>query len=259
MPATPAWPPASLPRLFVEQPLEGASEIAIDGAQAHYLGSVMRVKPGDAVALCDDISGEWLAVVSEAARRTVRLRLDRQLRPREIVPDLWLLAAPIRKGRIDWVAEKACELGVARFVPVRTRRSVVDKVNGERLRAHMIEAAEQCGRTALPALGELVTLERLLAEWPGERALIFADEGGGAPLAEAIAAAPAPAAILIGPEGGFDDGERALIRALPAARPVSLGPRILRADTAAVAAVALWMAAAGDWNENRTLDESRRV
>jgi 16S rRNA (uracil1498-N3)-methyltransferase len=259
MPAVPAWPPASLPRLFVDQPLDGASEIVIDGAQAHYLGSVMRVKPGEPVGLCDDLSGEWLATVAEATRRTVRLRLDRRLRPRETVPDLWLLAAPIRKGRLDWVAEKACELGVARFVPVRTRRSVVDKVNGERLRAHMIEAAEQCGRTALPALAELITLDRLLADWPGERSLIFADETGGTPLAEAIAGAPAPAAILIGPEGGFDEGERALIRSLPAARAVSLGPRILRADTAAVAAVALWMAAAGDWNENRTLDESDRV
>jgi 16S rRNA (uracil1498-N3)-methyltransferase len=256
VPATPAWPPASLPRLFVDQPLERAGEIAIEGPQAHYLASVMRVKPGDGVALCDDISGEWLGVVTEAARRTVRLRLDRQLRVRETVPDLWLLATPIRKGRLDWVAEKACELGFARFVPVRTRRAVVDKVNGERLRAHMIEAAEQCGRTALPILAELVTLERLLADWPAERALIFADEGGGKPLAEVVAAAPAPAAILIGPEGGFDDSERALIRALPAARPVSLGPRILRADTAAVAAVALWMAGTGDWNEQRTVDES---
>jgi len=259
MPATPAWPPASLPRLFVDQPLAGAGEVAIDGAQAHYLASVMRVKPGDPVALCDDISGEWLAQATEAGRRLVRLRIERQLRPRETVPDLWLLAAPIRKGRLDWVAEKACELGVARFVPVRTRRSVVDKVNGERLRAHMIEAAEQCGRTALPALGELVTLETLLADWPGERRLIFADESGGAPLAEAVAAAPAPAAILIGPEGGFDERERALIRALPAARPVSLGPRILRADTAAVAAVTLWMAAVGDWNEHGTLDETGGV
>ncbi len=259
MPATPAWPPASLPRLFVDQPLDGAGEIAIGGAHAPNHPTVMRVKPGDPVALCDDISGEWLAVVTEVGRRTVKLRLDRQLRSRETVPDLWLLAAPIRKGRLDWIAEKACELGVARFVPVRTRRAVVDKVNGERLRAHMIEAAEQCGRTALPLLADLIPLERLLADWPGERTLIFADEGGGAPLAQAVAAAPPPAAILIGPEGGFDDAERALIRALPAARPVSLGPRILRADTAAVAAVALWMAAAGDWNEQRTLDESGRV
>jgi 16S rRNA (uracil1498-N3)-methyltransferase len=256
MPAIPAWPPASLPRLFVDQPLDGASDVAIDGPQAHYLASVMRVKPGDPVALCDDVSGEWLAVVTDAGRRSVRLRLDRRLRPRETVPDLWLLAAPIRKGRLDWVAEKACELGVARFIPVRTRRAVVDKVNGERLRAHMVEAAEQCGRTALPALSELISLDRLLAEWPSERALIFADESGGRPLAEVVAGAPVPAAILIGPEGGFDDGERAMIRALPAARPVSLGPRILRADTAAVAAVALWMAAAGDWNEHGTLDES---
>jgi 16S rRNA (uracil1498-N3)-methyltransferase len=259
MPATPAWPPASLPRLFVDQPLAGAGEVVIDGAQAHYLASVMRLKPGAAVALCDDLSGEWLGIATDVARRSVTLRLDRQLRPRETVPDLWLVVAPIRKGRLDWVAEKACELGVARLVPVRTRRSVVDKVNGERLRAHMIEAAEQCGRTALPVLADLIPLERLLDDWPGERALIFADEAGGAPVAEAIAAAPAPAAILIGPEGGFDDAERAMIRALPAARPVSLGPRILRADTAAVAAAALWMALAGDWNEKGTLDEIGRV
>ena len=254
MPATPAWPPASLPRLFVGQPLDGAGEVVLDGPQAHYLAAVMRVKPGDPVALCDDISGEWLGIVADVARRTVRLCLDRRLRRRETVPDLWLLAAPIRKGRIDWVAEKACELGVARLVPVRTRRAVVDKINAERLRAHMVEAAEQCGRTALPALSELTTLERLLADWPAERALIFADEAGGDPPARAIAGPPA--AILIGPEGGFDDEERAMIRSLPAARPISLGPRVLRADTAAVAATALWMATAGDWNEKGTLDES---
>lgn len=256
MPATPAWPPASLPRLFVDQPLDGAGEIAVEGPQAHYLASVMRVRPGDAVGLCDDISGEWLGIVGDVARRIVRLRIDRRLRPRETVPDLWLLAAPIRKGRLDWVAEKACELGVARLVPVQTRRTVVDKVNGDRLRAHMIEAAEQCGRTALPALGELIALDRLLADWPGARRLIFADEAGGDPLTEADARPPA--AILIGPEGGFDDDERAMIRSLPAARPVSLGPRVLRADTAAVAATALWMAAAGDWNEKGTLDETSR-
>lgn len=246
MPATPAWPPASLARLFVDRPLEDAGEIAIEGAQAHYLVGVMRLAPGAAVALCDDISGEWLAVVVDTGRRSVRLRIERRLRLREGVPDLWLLAAPIRKGRIDWVAEKACELGVARLVPVLTRRCVVDKVNGARLRAHMMEAAEQCGRTALPELGELVPLDELLADWPAGRALIFADEGGGVPLIEA-AARRGPAAILIGPEGGFDEGERAAIRALTAARAVSLGPRILRADTAAVVAVSLWMAVGGDW------------
>jgi 16S rRNA (uracil1498-N3)-methyltransferase len=256
MSATPAWPPASLPRLFVERPLQELATLTIEGAQAHYLATVMRVKPGDSVALFDDVSGEWLAVVGETGRREVHLRIERQLRRREAVPDLWLLAAPIRKTRWDWVAEKACELGVARLVPVLTRRAVVDKVNPERLRAHMIEAAEQCGRTALPAVSELVPLDRLLAAWPEGRRLIFADEAGGLSPAEAVAMSPPPAAILIGPEGGFDEEERALIRALPAAQPVSLGPRILRADTAAVAAAALWMALAGDWNEKRTVDEN---
>ncbi len=163
------------------------------------------------------------------------------------MPDLWLCAAPIRKGRIDWVAEKACELGVARLVPVLTRRTVVDRLNLERLRAHMIEAAEQCGRTALPELAEPAKLAALLEGWPAERALFFADETGGAPALEAMRARPGPAAILIGPEGGFDQPEREAIRALPQAVGIALGPRILRADTAAAAAVALWMGAAGDW------------
>ena len=163
------------------------------------------------------------------------------------VPDLWLCAAPLKKGRVDWMAEKACELGVARFVPVVTRRAVVDKPNTQRLRAHMIEAAEQCGRTALPELAEPVKLAALLRDWPESRALFFADEMGGAPAAEAMRARTGPAAILIGPEGGFDDAERAAIRALSQAIGVTLGPRILRADTAAAAAVAVWMAAAGDW------------
>jgi 16S rRNA (uracil1498-N3)-methyltransferase len=162
------------------------------------------------------------------------------------VSDLWLCIAPIKRARIDWVAEKACELGVARLVPVTTRRTVIERLNPERLRAHMIEAAEQCGRTALPELAaEPVKLERLLADWPADRALIFADETGGLPLAQAIPSGPA--AILIGPEGGFTPEERAAIRACPRALGVSLGPRILRAETAALAAVAIWMAQAGDW------------
>lgn len=245
MPATPAWPPNSAPRLFVDKPLADGADIVIDGAQAHYLMSVMRLKAGGVVKLFDDRTGEWLAEAVAIGKRDLVLRIGGFLRPREDVPDLWLCAAPIRKGRIDWVAEKASELGVARLVPVLTRRSVVDKLNAERLRAHMIEAAEQCERTALPELGALVKLEALLRDWPAGRMLIFADEEGGAPLAEV--AKPGPAAILIGPEGGFDEAERAAIRALPQAVGVSLGPRILRADTAAIAAVSVWMAAAGDW------------
>jgi 16S rRNA (uracil1498-N3)-methyltransferase len=245
MPATPAWPPESSIRLFVETPLSDLSEIRIDGAQAHYLISVMRVKAGTRLKLFDDIGGEWLAEVAMLGKRDLILNLLGHLRPRETVPDLWLAAAPIRRARYDWVAEKACELGVARFVPVLTRRAIVDKVKDDRLRAHMIEAAEQCGRTALPEIAPQIALKDWLPTLSG-RTLFFADEDGGAPFAAAIAAHPRPAAILIGPEGGFDDTERALIVAHPSAVAISLGPRILRADTAAVAAVAIWMAVIGD-------------
>ncbi|WP_157216419.1 16S rRNA (uracil(1498)-N(3))-methyltransferase [Flavisphingomonas formosensis] len=250
MPATPAWPPASTPRLFVDQPLAADSEIRIEGAQAHYLSGVMRLKAGDPVRLFDDRSGEWLATVSRVGKRDLMLCLAANLQPREPVPDLWLLAAPIKKGRIDLVAEKACELGAARLQPVVTRRTVVDRLNLDRLRAHMIEAAEQCGRTALPQLAEPVKLEALLADWPEDRALIFADESGGVPMRDAVS--PGPAAILIGPEGGFTPEEREAIRAVPQAKGISLGPRILRAETAAIAALAIWMAVAGDWSQNKT-------
>lgn len=249
MPATPAWPPASTPRLFVDTPLAEGASVAIDGPAANYLGNVMRLKPGDPVRLFDDRSGEWLAEVADAGKKAMRLTVTAHLAPREAVPDLWLVAAPIKKGRIDWVAEKACELGVARLVPVITRRTVVDRLNLDRLRAHMIEAAEQCGRTALPELAEPAKLAALLRDWPAGRALYFADEAGGAPLA--AVARPGPAAILVGPEGGFTDEERAAIRDVPGAVGISLGPRILRAETAAAAAVALWMAAAGDWRSER--------
>lgn len=246
MGAVPAWPPRSTPRLFVEAPL-APGPLELDGAQANYLAAVMRLRSGDPVKLFDDATGEWLALVSDAGKRRVLLDVRERLREREGVPDLWLLAAPLKKGRVDWMAEKACELGVARFVPVLTRRTVVDRPNVDRLRAHMVEAAEQCGRTALPQVTEPVKLSALLRDWDGARALFFADETGGAPAAEAMRARSGPAAILIGPEGGFDDEERATIRAAPGAVGISLGPRILRADTAAAAAVAVWMASAGDW------------
>ena len=240
MVATPAWPPASLPRLFVGPALAQGQRVIVDGT---YLGAVLRLGPGDKVKLFDDSTGEWLAEIAEAGKKRVTLTVVERLRERESVPDLWLLFAPVKRGRIDWLVEKATELGVARLVPVLTRRTVVERLNPDRLRAHAVEAAEQCERTALPELAAPVKLDAALKDWPVGRTLYFADEGGGAPFAPA----PGPAAILIGPEGGFIDEERAAIRALPQARPVSLGPRILRADTAALAAVALWMAAAGDW------------
>jgi 16S rRNA (uracil1498-N3)-methyltransferase len=246
MPATPAWPPASLPRLFVDQPLAAGSTVALDGAQANYLGAVLRLKAGARIKLFDDRSGEWIGELAESGKRRVILTVRERLRERETVPDLWLLFAPIKRGRIDWLVEKATELGVARLMPVVTQRTVVERLNLDRLRAHSIEAAEQCERTALPELTPPAKLEAVLKAWPAERTLLFADERGGAPMAEA--AAPAPAALLIGPEGGFTDEERSAIRALPQARPVSLGPRILRADTAALAAISIWMAKAGDWS-----------
>lgn len=246
MAATPAWPPQSTPRLFVETPLS-AGPLRIEGAQAHYLAGVMRLKVGDPVKLFDGVTGEWLGVAASVGKRDLTLDVTERLRERETSPDLWLCAAPIRKGRIDWVAEKACELGAARLVPVLTRRTVVDRLNAERLRAHMIEAAEQCGRTAVPELAEPVKLPALLRDWPSGRALFFADESGGVPAFDTMRGGPTCAAVLTGPEGGFDDAERAAILACPDAVGVTLGPRILRADTAAAAAVALWMAARGDW------------
>jgi 16S rRNA (uracil1498-N3)-methyltransferase len=247
MPAIPAWPPKSAPRLFVEQELCGGAAVVIDGPQAHYLARVMRVAAGDAVILCDNLTGECAARVQDAGKREVMLEVAEMLRPREAVPDLWLCPALLKKDRFDLVLEKATELGAARIQPVVTRRCVADKLNTERARTLTIEAAEQCARTALPELAEPVKLAALLADWPTERALFFADETGGDPAVSAFAAHHGPAAILIGPEGGFDEAERAAIRAHPAARPISLGPRILRGETAAIAALAVWMAASGDW------------
>jgi 16S rRNA (uracil1498-N3)-methyltransferase len=217
--------------------------VHVTGNAAHYLLGVMRLKEGAPVKLFDDISGEYLATVSNAGKRDLVLTVEAKLRPRETTPDLWLCQALIKKDRFDWIAEKACELGVARFVPVLTARCVVDKVKEDRLRAQMIEAAEQCERTALPEIADLTKLDALLKSWPEGRILYFCDERGG----EAFAPAHGPAAILIGPEGGFTDEENAAIRSHPAAKAVSLGPRILRADTAAITALSVWMAAAGDW------------
>ncbi len=247
MTATPAWPPQSTPRLFVDATLSEGAEIRVDGGQAHYLINVMRVKVGAPIKLFDDRSGEWLSGVAILAKRDLILRVTGKLRPREDVPDLWLLAAPIKKARIDLVAEKACELGVALYRPVITRRTIIERLNMDRLRMHMVEAAEQCGRTALPVLDDAIKLATLLKAWPAGRHLFFADEAGGVPFPDAAANNPGPAALLIGPEGGFDDEERAAICALPQAIGISLGPRVLRAETAAIAAISVWMAAAGDW------------
>lgn len=247
MPATPAWPPKSAPRLFVAGPIGVADQVTIEGPQAHYLARVMRVGMGDGVVLCDNQTGEWAARVLDAGKRAVVLQAESLLRPREEVPDFTLCPALLKKDRFDLVLEKACELGAARIQPVLTRRCVADRLNLERARAILTEAAEQCARTALPELLPPVKLEQLLRGWEPARALFFADELGGMAAAPAFAAHSGPAAILTGPEGGFDDAERAAIRALPQTRAITLGPRVLRGETAALSATALWMGLAGDW------------
>ena len=250
MPATPAWPPKSAPRLFVSDKLSEGQSVALGGNHAGYLARVMRVTEGDAVILCDDVTGEWVARVTQVGKRQVDVRVVERLRPREDVPDLWLCPALLKKDRFDLVLEKATELGVAQIRPVLTTRCVATKLNPDRARAIVTEAAEQCARTALPVVSDPVKLDRLLSDWPQERTLFFADEEGGAPAAQTFAAHSGPAAILIGPEGGFDDAERVAIRAHPQASPITLGPRILRGETAAIAAIALWMGQAGDWGKS---------
>ncbi|MEP0191393.1 MAG: 16S rRNA (uracil(1498)-N(3))-methyltransferase [Erythrobacter sp.] len=249
MPATPAWPPKSAPRLFLEQELGDGVNVTIQGNAAHYLGKVMRVREDDAVILCDNATGEWAARVVEAGKRSVLLEVVERLRTREDVPDLWLCPALLKKDRFDFVLEKATELGAGRIQPVLTRRCVADKLNWERARTITIEAAEQCARTALPELSEPAKLDALLRDWPPDRALFFADEEGGEPAHKTFTSSNGPCAILIGPEGGFDDAERTAIRAHPQARAISLGPRILRGETATVAALSVWMSLAGDWSD----------
>lgn len=254
MPATPAYPPRSAPRLYVDVELSNGAEIRLDGGHAHYLLKVMRIKQGEPVKLFDDRTGEYLAHVTVLGKRDLILSVEGRTRDREDVPDLWLCAAPIKKDRFNWIAEKATELGVAKMIPVQTARTQNGQIKPDKLRAHMIEAAEQCERSALPILDSMIKLESLLSDWPQDRHLFFADEriyerddGGSGSFRKALVARDGPAAILIGPEGGFSDQENKAIRALPQSAPISLGPRILRADTAAVAAISVWMAGRGDW------------
>ncbi|MFZ9395739.1 MAG: 16S rRNA (uracil(1498)-N(3))-methyltransferase [Erythrobacter sp.] len=249
MPATPAWPPRSAPRLFVEERLSDGSMLSLEGSKAHYLSKVMRLRTGDAVILCDNATGEWAARVTETAKREVRLEVVGQLRLREQVPDLWLCPALLKKDRFDLVLEKATELGIARIQPVITRRCVADKLNLERARAITTEAAEQCARTALPELERPQDLATMLKAWDPARTLFYADETGGEPAATAFEKWTGPAALLIGPEGGFDQAERELLRAHRQVKPIALGPRILRGETAAIAAAALWMGIKGDWTK----------
>ena len=244
MPATPAWPPKSLPRLFVRASLGEGARVELDAGQANYLGNVMRLGPGAELLTFDGSSGEWLARIAEAGKKRMTLTVERQTRPAETVPDVWLAFAPVKRTQTDWLVEKATELGAARLLPVMTQRTVAERVKLERLESIAIEAAEQCGRTRLPEIAAPVTLKQLLGA-RDQRRLYFADEGGGEAVRNAFQ--PGPALILTGPEGGFTDEERAAIRAASNCVAISLGPRILRAETAALAALAAFMAIAGDW------------
>jgi 16S rRNA (uracil1498-N3)-methyltransferase len=242
-------------RLFVEARLEAGAELTPDEAQAHYLLHVMRAREGMRVLLFNGADGEWRARLAAVTRRTCTLVCEVQTEPQADVPDLWLVFAPIKKTPADYVAQKATELGVRALQPMMTRRTIARRVNLERLRANAVEAAEQSGRLTVPDVREPMDLEALLRFWPGQRRLLFCDEGGAAaPIAQALEGArnEVPWGVLTGPEGGFDPEERAAIRKCPFVVPVTLGPRILRADTAALAALAVWQAIIGDWPASGT-------
>jgi 16S rRNA (uracil1498-N3)-methyltransferase len=242
--------PGGKVRLYVESALGEGVRVAPDDGQAHYLLHVMRAKAGDRVSLFNGRDGEWLARIAEASKRGCILECERLIAKQTSVPDLWLVFVPIKKTPADYLTQKATELGVCALQPVITRRTVVTRVNLERMRANAVEAAEQSGRLDVPDIREPLAFEKLLAAWPGGRRLLFCDEAGEAPpIAKALRVAPdSPWAVFTGPEGGFDPAERAALRALPFVTPVSLGARILRADTAALAALSVWQAIRGDWS-----------
>ncbi|KPA20883.1 Ribosomal RNA small subunit methyltransferase E [Shimia sp. SK013] len=234
-------------RLYVEQGLGEGQTIPLARDQAHYLFGVMRMAVGDPVLLFNGRDGEWRCEVAFAGKRGGELVCREQTKPLQMPPDLWLLFAPIKKARTDFIVEKAAEMGAAKIVPVQTEFTNSERIRQDRLQAHAVEAAEQCGGTYVPEVAELTKLERLLAEWPEGRQLMFCDEAEVGAAKRLAASSAKQWAILIGPEGGFSEVERAKLKALPFAHVVSLGPRILRADTAAVAAMTLWQQALGDW------------
>lgn len=252
---------SATPRLYVAPELSEGSDILIDGDQAHYLTRVLRLGVRDPVRLFNGRDGEFEASVEAVTKNSARLVLHTRVRAQTSVSDLWLLFAPLKKARTDFVVEKAVELGASEILPVLTERTEAETVRIDRLSRIAVEAAEQTERLDVPPVREAAKLPALLEKWNPDRILLYADEAGddqakpwggeagkAAPIAETLnGLADGPAAILIGPEGGFSPGERKRLRELPFVRPVGLGPRILRAETAAVAALSLWQAIRGDW------------
>lgn len=236
-------------RLYVEHPLGVGQSVTLDKAQAHYLFGVMRQAVGGAVALFNGTDGEWQAEIVQAGKRAGKLTCTMQSKPLQMPPDLWLCFAPIKKARTDFIVEKAAEMGAARIVPMMTQFTNSGRIQRDRLQAHAVEAAEQCGGTYVPDVSDALRFDRMLADWDPARRILFADEAlaGAASGLSAIADLKGPWAIFIGPEGGFSDPERARLRGLEHVHSVTLGPRILRADTAAVAAMTLWQQTLGDW------------
>ncbi len=234
-------------RLCVEHDLAAGNSVPLDRDQANYLFNVMRLGVGAHILLFNSRDGEFLAEVADAGKRRGLLAVLHQTKPLQMPPDLWLLFAPIKKARTDFIVEKAAEMGAARICPVQTEYTNSDRIRQDKLQAHAMEAAEQCGGTYVPEVAGIAKLRSVLETWPEDRRLMFCDEAlaGRAPgLAQAKRG---KWAILIGPEGGFSDAERAALSKIPQSLPVSLGPRILRADTAAVAALTLWQSKLGDW------------
>lgn len=235
-------------RLYVEHPLGDGQTVPLDRAQANYLFNVMRQAVGAQVLLFNGKDGEWRAEVSQAGKRGGELTCLEQTKPLQMPPDLWLCFAPIKKARTDFIVEKAAEMGSARIVPMQTDFTNSGRFQRDRLQAHAVEAAEQCGGTYVPEVPDIQKFDRLLSGWDISRRIMFCDEalvtGKSAPLLQQGAG---PWAIFIGPEGGFSDRERDKLRGMEVATSISLGPRILRADTAAVAAMALWQQTLGDW------------
>ena len=234
-------------RLYVDHPLREGQTLPLNQNQAHYLFGVMRLGVGAEIFVFNGREGEFLASVAEAGKRRGVLVCVKQTKPLQMPPDLWLFFAPIRKERTNFIVEKATELGAARILPVQTQYTNNERIRQDRLQAHAIEATEQCGGTYVPKVCELQKLDSVLADWPTDRQLMFCDEslvGARETLGDAKSGLWA---ILIGPVGGFSAEEREKIRNMPTTTTVSLGPRILRADTAAVAALTLWQSTLGDW------------